>query len=217
MGILEKYDLTTSTAPEIIQRIRQGIAGEIDETPNCGDSIFERVRNVIIGSNRQSLIAGKLEAERIGYNALILSSTIDGNTTEAALLHAAVAREIRSSGNPARPPACILSGGETTVVVKGSGKGGRNQEFCLCMVKAASEIPGSLFLSAGTDGNDGPTDAAGALVDESTLQRAASLGLNPGEFLENNDSYSFFEGLGDLIVTGPTRTNVMDVRLILMN
>ncbi|MBI5248114.1 MAG: glycerate kinase [Desulfomonile tiedjei] len=217
MGILENYELVKKTAPSIIHRIMQGIAGEIQETPKPGDGIFGRVKNVVIGSNIQSLRAGKLEAERIGYDALILSSTIQGHTTEAALLHAAVAREIRSSQNPAQPPACILSGGETTVVVRGRGKGGRNQEFCLSLVKAASEIPGSLFLSAGTDGNDGPTDAAGALVDSLTLQRASALGLNPDEFLKNNDSYNFFQRLGDLIVTGPTRTNVMDVRLILVS
>ncbi|MEW6114529.1 MAG: MOFRL family protein, partial [Thermodesulfobacteriota bacterium] len=125
-------------------------------------------------------------------------------------------REIEATGNPIPRPACVLSGGETTVVVKGSGLGGRNQEFGLSLVKRAAELPDTVFLSAGTDGTDGPTDAAGALVDCSSLSRAKDLGIDPESYLRDNDSYHFFEKLGDLIITGPTRTNVMDVRIVLV-
>ena len=171
---------------------------------------------MIVGSNILSLRAGKEKAEELGYNTLILSSTIEGDTQQAAHFHAAIATEILATGNPVGSPACILSGGETTVVIHGDGKGGRNQEFALALVRRASELPGTLFLSAGTDGTDGPTDAAGAMVDDSTLERAQSMGLNPDEFLMRNDSYTFFQKVGDHIITGPTRTNVMDVRIVLV-
>ncbi len=130
-------------------------------------------------------------------------------------MHAAVAKEALLSGNPVPAPACLLSGGETTVTLKGKGKGGRNQEFVLA---AALEVAGwenILVLSAGTDGTDGPTDAAGAFADGKTLRRAKTMGLDPWSFLKENDSYSFFEKLGDLLITGPTGTNVMDLRILL--
>jgi hydroxypyruvate reductase len=200
----------------ILQRIREGIAGRVAETPKRGDKIFERVLNVIVGSNVLSLQAGKERAEELGYRTLILSSSIVGNTSDAARLHAALAREIRSTGNPVPAAACLLSGGETTVKILGNGLGGRNQEFALSLVNEASEIPDCLFASVGTDGTDGPTDAAGALVDSSTLSRSREKGLDHDTFLRNNDSYTFFQKLGDLIITGPTRTNVMDVRVVLV-
>jgi hydroxypyruvate reductase len=147
---------------------------------------------------------------------MILSSSIEGETREIARMHAALAREVRTSGNPVKPPACLISGGETTVTLRGTGKGGRNQEF---VVAAALDIAGlaeTVILSAGTDGTDGPTDAAGAIADGETCARAHALGLQPRTALDGNDAYPFFEKLGDLILTGPTRTNVMDVRLVLV-
>jgi len=216
MKVLQRYQLTESIAPEVLYRIRQGVTGDIPENPKPSDEIFDRVRNVIVGSNILSLLDGEKEARSLGYRPLILSSSIEGDTSEAALFHIAVAREVRSTGHPVEPPACLLSGGETTVVLKGAGMGGRNQHFALSLVRTASQIRDSVFLSAGTDGTDGPTDAAGAIVDAGTLQRALSLGLDPQDFLANNDSYNFFRLLGDLIVTGPTRTNVMDVRIVLI-
>jgi hydroxypyruvate reductase len=142
----------------------------------------------------------------------VLGSDIEGETRDIAGMHAAIAREIVRSGRPARPPACILSGGETTVTIKGDGLGGRNQEFVLAAAIGIAGLPGVVVLSAGTDGTDGPTDAAGAIADGSTL------GRNPDarRFLAANDSYHYFESLGDLVKTGPTNTNVMDVRLILV-
>jgi glycerate 2-kinase len=214
--ILTRYGLMDSTAPEIAERIRQGVAGRAQENPQEGDPMFDRATNVIVGSNIQSLMAAAVKARELGYHTLVLSSTISGDTTAAAHFHASLAEEIRKTGNPVEPPACLVSGGETTVKVVGDGLGGRNQEFALALVEGASRIPGALFLSAGTDGTDGPTDAAGAVVDSETLERAISMGMDPGDFLRNNDSYHFFERLGDLIITGPTRTNVMDVRVVLV-
>ncbi len=140
-----------------------------------------------------------------------------GSTTrEIARMHAALAFEVRASGHPARPPVCLITGGETTVTLRGKGKGGRNQEFALASALDIAGLPDVVVLSAGTDGTDGPTDAAGALVDGDTVTRALGLGLKPRAALDGNDAYPFFERLGDLVTTGPTRTNVMDVRLVLV-
>jgi len=214
--ILDRYGILEQSPPAIVERMRQGASGELEETPKPGDPVFSRVLNVIVGSNRLSLVAAKGRAEQLGYAALILSSSIEGDAEEAALFHAAVAREIRAWGDPVAVPACVLSGGETTVTLRGNGLGGRNQHFALSLVKAASAIENCLFASVGTDGTDGPTDAAGAVTDTRTLERAADLGLDADAFLKNNDSYNFFRQLGDLVVTGPTLTNVMDVRIILL-
>ena len=163
-------------------------------------------------------VSGAAEtARRLGYVPLILSSMIEGDTREAALLHTAIVREIRKTGHPITPPACILSGGETTVKVTGQGKGGRNQEFALACVKNIRNLEQVVILSAGTDGNDGPTDAAGAFTDSETFNRALALDLDPNVYLQHNDSYHFFERLGDLFITGPTNTNVMDLRIMLVN
>jgi hydroxypyruvate reductase len=214
--VLVRYGLTDSADPEIVERIRDGVAGLVPENPKEYDPIFDRATNMIVGSNIRSLTAAAYTARELGYGTLILSSSISGDTTDAARFHAAIAEEIRRTGNPVKSPACIVSGGETTVKVTGAGLGGRNQEFALALVEAASRIPGALFLAAGTDGTDGPTDAAGAIADDRTLGRAREMGMEPRDFLRNNDSYHFFERLGDLIVTGPTRTNVMDVRVVLV-
>lgn len=216
LRVLERYELLAEVSPKLERYLRDGVDGKVPETPPQDDRIFSRVLNVLVGSNFLGLEAGRLRAEELGYRALILSSTIEGDTAEAARFHGALAEEIRSTGNPAPPPACLLTGGETTVAVKGDGLGGRNQHFILSLVQKASKIPNALFLSVGSDGTDGPTDAAGAVVDSHTLERALSLGLDPDEFLRNYDSYHFFEKLGDLVLTGPTRTNVMDIRIILV-
>jgi hydroxypyruvate reductase len=131
-------------------------------------------------------------------------------------MHAALALEVRASGNPLKPPVCLITGGETTVTLKGTGKGGRNQEFALAAALDIAGLPDVVVLSAGTDGTDGPTDAAGALADGDTVSRAIGLGLAPRVALDGNDAYPFFQRLGDLVMTGPTRTNVMDVRLVLV-
>jgi glycerate 2-kinase len=172
------------------------------------------VSAVMVGSNALAVEAAAEEAKRLGYNTLILSTYIQGEAREVARVHAAIAKEIVLSNRPLRRPACVISGGETTVTVRGKGLGGRNQEFALA---AAIEIAGHreqmVILSAGTDGADGPTDAAGAMVDTGTLLRGNK---DPAKFLQNNDSYHFLEASGDLIKTGPTGTNVADIQLIVV-
>lgn len=215
--ILQKYDLLGEISASIKNHLQSGKEGKVEETPKPGDPVFERVHNRLIGSNSLALLAAEKEAASRGLNTLILSSSIVGETREAARFHTAIANEVISSGNPVPTPACILSGGETTVTIKGDGLGGRNQEFALAGALEIGGIEKIVLLSGGTDGTDGPTDAAGALADHTTLSRAKSMGLNPRAHLENNDAYPFFQKLGDLLITGPTRTNVMDVRIILID
>ncbi len=216
MKIFQKYNIIKKLPKGIVDHIEAGCSGKIPETPKTGDPAFRQTHNLIIGSNIEAIIAAKQKAKNLGYYTLILSSMIKGDTSNVAHVHTAIAKEIIKTGHPIPPPACILSGGETTVTIKGNGLGGRNQEFSLA---AALDIAGKeniVILSGGTDGTDGPTDAAGAMADNNTLKRAEALGLDPTHFLSNNDSYHFFEKLGDLFKTGPTNTNVMDLRIMLV-
>jgi glycerate 2-kinase len=214
--IIEKYGLTNISG-SIRSHLRKGLEGKIPETPKDGDIVFSRVRNRIVGCNLLALEAAKEEAERMGYSSLILSSMVEGETKEVSRVHTAIAREILASGQPLRAPACVISGGETTVTIRGQGLGGRNQEFCLAASLELTDLPPSVVvLSGGTDGNDGPTPAAGAIVDSQTVQRGIQAGMKAAEYLRNNDSFRFFEKTGELLVTGPTKTNVMDVRLVLV-
>jgi hydroxypyruvate reductase len=189
---------------------RYGIpAPPLTETPK-GPS---RAQNLIVGSNRQSIDAAAQKARELGYRPVVLSTTIDGETRDIARMHAALVREAIARGHRR---ICFLSGGETTVTIRGRGLGGRNQEFVLAAAIALERTSGATIFSAGTDGIDGPTDAAGAVADSSTLLRACALKLDPQSFLDQNDSYRFFEQAGGLIKTGPTGTNVMDVRILLL-
>jgi hydroxypyruvate reductase len=211
-GILDKYELWERVPASVRQRIEAGLAGEIAETPKPGDAAFARTRNRIIGSNDIAVRAAAARARALGFRTLVLSTFVEGETREVARMHAAIAREIVRSGRPLRAPACVITGGETTVTIKGDGMGGRNQEFVLAAALDIAGLANVVILSGGTDGSDGPTDAAGAIADGDTLARLPSA----REFLTNNDSYHFFERLGDLLITGPTNTNVGDVRLILV-
>lgn len=175
-----------------------------------------RISVVMVGSNALAVEAAAEEAKRLGYNTTVLSTYIEGEAREIARVHAAIAKEIRASGRPVKPPACVISGGETTVTIRGKGLGGRNQEFALAAALAIAGLRDTVILSGGTDGIDGPTSAAGAIADGTTLSRAEALGRNAAASLENNDSYRLFDALGDLIETGPTGTNVADVQLILV-
>jgi glycerate 2-kinase len=215
--ILKKYDLLNRIAPSIRKHLFSGKEGRIEETPKPGNAAFEKVHNLLIGSNLLALQAAAHESKSHGFHTLILSSSIVGETRDAARFHAAIAREIAQTGNPISKPACVISGGETTVTIRGDGKGGRNQEFVLAAAMEISGLERVVLLSGGTDGTDGPTDAAGAIADSLTVAKAQSLGLNPRAHLENNNAYPFFQKLGDLLLTGPTRTNVMDVRIILVD
>jgi len=215
--ILKKYDLVNEIAPSIREHLQLGKEGKAEETPKPQEVIFEKVYNSLLGSNILALLAAREEAAALGFNPLILSSSIEGETREAARFHTAIAKEVISSGNPIPAPACLLSGGETTVTMRGKGFGGRNQEFVLAGALEVSGVEKVVILSGGTDGTDGPTDATGAVADHTTVQRGKSLGLDPNLSLDNNDAYPFFEKLGDLLITGPTHTNVMDVRIVLVD
>jgi len=204
--ILDRYDLSDRIPDAVRQRLTAGMEGRVPETPKPGLPLFQGLRWLILASNRHSLGAAGEASSRLGYRPEIFGYDLVGDTHVRA--RAFASRLVELSG---RGPTALLAGGETTLRVKGKGKGGRNQEFALV---AAPEIEGRkdvLILSAGTDGTDGPTDAAGAFVDGATLARARSLGLDPEAFLRDNDAYTFFDKLGDLLRTGPTGTNVMDL------
>ena len=210
--VLDRYRLRARVPASVRRRLEQGARGEIPETPKPADAIFTRVRSRIVGSNRLAMAAAARRARELGFRTLLLSAEVQGEAREIARVHAAIAREIARTGHPIRPPACVISGGEPTVTLKGGGLGGRNQEFALASAIDIAGLPDTVIFSAGTDGTDGPTDAAGALADGATLQR------NPDAraYLDRNDSYRYFDSLGDLVKTGPTYTNVMDVQLILV-
>jgi glycerate-2-kinase len=216
LAVLEKYSLLERAPAAVPAHLRRGAAGEVAETPK---QLPPNVFNHVIGNNARSLAAAEKAAEGLGYRVLNLGSFIEGETRQVALALAGLARSVRRDAVPCGPPACLLSGGETTVTLaEGHGLGGRNQEFVLAAAAklGAEGLAGMVVLSGGTDGEDGPTDAAGAVADADTLRRAATLGLDPAAFLNRNDAYHFFEATGDLLKTGLTQTNVMDVRVMLI-
>ena len=215
-AIVRKYNIKDQLPPVVIEHIAQGALGEREETPKPGEPVFEKVQNLIVAGNREALSAAKAKAESLGYNTLVLSAMFEGETREVARFHAAIAREVAISGHPISAPACILSGGETTVTLSGTGLGGRNQEFVLACIPELDGLGNMVVLSAGTDGTDGPTDAAGAIMDTMTEERARQKGLEADAYLENNDAYHYFDQLNDLVKTGPTKTNVMDLRIMLI-
>ena len=215
--ILEKYKIKHKVPSAVIEFLEKGVRGDVEETPTAHDPVFRQVQNVIIGSNIQAVTASRQKAEELGYNTLLLSTFIEGETKDVAKVHAAIAREIINSGNPVERPACVISGGETTVTIRGEGLGGRNQEFALAAGIDIDGLEEVLILSGGTDGTDGPTDAAGAIADGTTMERARTLGLDAELYISENNSYHFFKQLDDLIITGPTFTNVMDLRLVIVS
>jgi hydroxypyruvate reductase len=211
LEILDKYALRAKAPSAVRDRLESGAAGQVPETPKPGDPAFLRTRNRIIGSNRLAVDAAARRARSLGFRTLVLSTFIEGETREIGRMHAAIAREIAASGRPLKRPACIITGGETTVTLRGGGLGGRNQEFVLAAAMDIAGMENVVVLSAGTDGTDGPTDAAGAIADGHTIRRNPAAAAH----LAENDSYRYFEALGDLIKTGPTGTNVMDIRILL--
>ena len=213
--VLEKYGLRDRIPKAVLGILRNGAAGHISETPKKEDPLFSRVENVIIGSNRIALMAAKRKAEEMGFRAEIISSGIQGEAREAGkwLARKAIDAKNMKTGRPL----CLISGGETTVTVRGSGLGGRNLELALAFAIEINGIDGITFLSAGTDGTDGPTDATGAVVDGGTVERAKTAGIEPETYLNNNDSYHFFKKIDGLLITGPTGTNVMDIQISLID
>ena len=214
--VLERYELIEETPPTIVRYLELGKAGQIEETPKNGDPVFERTHNLIIGNNRQAALAAMEKAQQLGFNALLLTTSLEGEAREVAKVLAALAKEVVQYGEPVARPACLLLGGETTVIVKGGGLGGRNQEMALASALAIEGMEGVLILCAATDGSDGPTDATGAIAEGDTVARARELGLDARAYLANNDSYHLFQALDDLIVTGPTNTNVNDLAMVLV-
>ncbi len=216
LKIINKYQLKGKLPPAVSQHLTAGIAGQVTETPKTDHPAFGLADHFIIGNNLQALVAAKIQAESLGYHTILLTSLLTGETRHAAEFHAAILRKFLQSGHPAKQPVCLLSGGETTVTLQGNGKGGRNQEFVLASIPVLKDLAPLVCLSVGTDGTDGPTDAAGAIMDSTTLTRATAKSLDPAIYLAKNDSYHFFQALNDLIITGPTRTNVMDIRIALV-
>ncbi len=216
LEIVRRYGVFDALPQTVRHHLLAGEAGDIPDTPKAGDPIFERVQNVVIADNTLACEAAMRKAQAEGFHSMLLSSFVQGEAREIAKIFGAMAREILNSDRPLPRPACILAGGETTVTLHGKGKGGRNQEMALAAALELAGLPSAAFLSGGTDGTDGPTDAAGAYADGTTLARAMSLGLSARSFLAENDSYHFFESLGDLLLTGPTHTNVNDIMILLV-
>jgi glycerate 2-kinase len=214
--ILKGYGIWDQLASTVHNHIEMGTSGQIEDTPKLDNAVFKQCSQVLVGTNLQALTAAGQKAQRLGYRPLILSSKVEGEAREVAKFYTAIAGEVLSSQNPLKPPACVLAGGETTVTLTGKGRGGRNQEFALAAALTIEGLDNMVVLSGGTDGTDGPTDAAGAIADGTTVARALEKGLDPKDFLRRNDSYNFFQKLQDLLMTGPTRTNVMDIYMLLV-
>jgi len=214
-AVLKKYNLFDQIPSSIVEHIAAGRRGEVAETPKPDDPFLARVQNVIIGSNALAARAAQTQAEALGFQTLILSTYIEGEAREVGRVMAGIAKSIVAEGWPLPPPACVIAGGETTVTLRGNGLGGRNQELALAAALALDGWTGITLATLATDGGDGPTDAAGAIVDGHTVRRAHALGLSAHDSLMCNDAYRFFDALGDLIRTGPTNTNVNDLLFIL--
>lgn len=219
-GVLERYGFWDSAPALVRARLEEGSRGEIEETLKEGDPVFARAHAFVVGDNMTALRAAKQEADKRGFETAFLSSSDTGEACKVAANYAAFLAEMACSAASLPRPLCLLAGGELTVTVKGRGRGGRNTEFVLASVveMAKNNLEGLdwLILSLGTDGIDGPTDAAGAWADASTAGCARAMRLDPAAYLDDNDSYSFFKQTGYLIVTGPTGTNVMDLRVFLL-
>ncbi len=217
LRVLKRYNLINKTPRSILTLLYKGEKGEIPDTPKEGNKIFDCVKNIIIGSNRKALKSAKTTAESLKFKTEVISSEIKGEAREVGRWLAKKAIEAKQNASSLKTEKyCFISGGETTVTVRGSGIGGRNMELALSFAIEIEGIKGITLLSAGTDGTDGPTDAAGAIVDEETIKKAKTLSINPADYLNNNDSYNFFKKINGLLITGPTGTNVMDVQIIVV-
>jgi glycerate 2-kinase len=219
-SILVRYGILDDVPSSITGHLRAGLEGDIPDTPKPGNPIFQNVQNVIIGSNRLAAYAAAEEAQRLGFDTILLTTFLEGEAREVGKVIGALAKGLirdetrHPADKPLSPPACVILGGETTVTLQGDGKGGRNQEMALAAAMSLDGWDEVLIVCLATDGTDGPTEAAGAFADGSTIARATQLGLTAQTYLVRNDSYHFFEKLGDLILTGPTQTNVNDLALV---
>ena len=216
LEIVRRYDLGGKIPATVLDLLERGARGEAAETPKPSAALFQKVQNIIVGSNRMALAAAQQRAAALGYQTRVLTSSIEGESRLVASSHCARIKEMLRRDRLARQPVCLISGGETTVTLRGEGWGGRNQEFAVAAAIEIAELDNVVVLSAGTDGTDGPTDAAGAIVDGTTVERGRAQGLDAHEFLTRNDSYHFLQATGDLLITGPTLTNVMDLQVVLV-
>lgn len=214
--VLRGYALWERAPVSVRRHIAAGIAGSLLETPKPGDPLFTRVLNVLVGTGRSAAEAALAEGEALGYRGIILTTTLAGEAREVGTVIAAVAQEAARFGRPVKSPALFVAAGETTVTVRGSGTGGRNQELALSAAWGIRGIPGVAICALGTDGRDGPTDAAGAIVDGQTVDRIRRKGIDVGEALAQNNAYRALAAAEDLMITGPTGTNVADLCLVLM-
>ena len=214
-AVFDRYGLWDRVPASVARRLRAGVAGDLPDTPKPGDPLFERTQAVIVGSNLLACQAAASAASEAGFSTLVLTTYVEGEAREVSRVLAGLLREVDASGHPLQRPCCLIAGGETTVTIRGGGRGGRNQELALSAAFSLQGTRDVLLASIGTDGSDGPTDAAGAFVDGTTLDRARALGLDAARYLADNDSYTFFDRLGDLIRTGPTNTNVNDLYVLL--
>ena len=211
--VLKKYDLWFQIPENARRIITRGLSGSIPETPKQKNKVFRLVQNVIVGNNRASCLAAAAAMTKAGYRTQVLSIRITGEAREAGGIFGSIVRDIRENSLPFAPPAALIAGGETTVTVLGKGKGGRNQELALAAAVKISGAEGVVVGSFATDGIEGRTDAAGAVADGSTITRALRLRMDPEECFRNNDSYQYFSKLKDLVITGPTGTNVNDIAI----
>jgi hydroxypyruvate reductase len=214
--VIQRFQLADRVPSAVAERLRAGLSGEVPDTPKPGDPALARVQNVVVASNELAALAARAEAERLGLHASLLSTYVEGEAREVGRVVGALAREERAAGRPLPLPACLILGGETTVTVRGHGRGGRNQELALGAASAIDGLDDVLVACLATDGTDGPTDAAGAAVDGTSLARAREMGLDPRRALDDNDAYPLLERLGDLLATGPTNTNVNDLTFVLV-
>lgn len=215
LTVLRRYGLGERVPERVRRHLERGAAGEIPETPKPGDPAFQRVQTVVVGSVAQAADAATERAQALGYHTLVLTTDLEGEAREVGRVVAALAREEARADRPVLRPACLVLGGETTVRVRGSGRGGRNQELALSAALGLVGAQNVLVVSFATDGTDGPTDAAGGVADGTTAERARLIGYDLRRSLEENDAYPCLDAVGDLLRTGPTRTNVNDLVLVL--
>jgi len=215
LAVLERHRLTERVPPAVLASLRRGAAGSLVETPKPGDPVFANATTAVVADNAIAAKAAVAEAEELGFHSRLLSTYIEGEAREVGRVLAGIAREVAATDHPVARPACLVCGGETTVTVRGAGRGGRNQEVALGAGRALAGIPMVLLASFATDGTDGPTDAAGGVADGTSWARAYAKGLDPAGHLADNNAYPLLDAVGDLLRIGPTNTNVNDLMLIL--
>ncbi len=215
-NVLEKYNVFNEAPSAVLAALNAGRVGKRPETVKPGDPLFSRVQNTIIASNRLAAVAAVETAQKLGFHALLLTTFLEGEAREVGKFAAALAQAELQHGDPLPRPACVVIGGETTVTVRGAGLGGRNQELALACALALEGVPGWALMALATDGGDGPTNSAGAIVDGNTVARGQAHGLDARSALSRNDSYPFLEAAGAQMHTGPTGTNVNDLLVILV-